>query len=109
MPVVGTSRRAAIPSTGPPRCSIAAATDYPFRPSNESRRYLAGTENEVPPWKQKYSDAAGGWTMSAIDMVRFLTALDGSRGKPLLKEKTFEAMLAPPPPPLMPRADGTWY
>ncbi len=75
---------------------------------NESRRYLAGTENEVPPWKQKYSDAAGGWTMSAIDMVRFLTALDGSRGKPLLKEKTFEAMIAPPPPPLVPRPDGTW-
>jgi N-acyl-D-amino-acid deacylase len=75
---------------------------------NEARRYLAGTENEVPPWRQKYSDAAGGWTMSAIDMVRFLTALDGSRGKSLLKEKTFEAMLAPPPPPLMPRPDGTW-
>jgi CubicO group peptidase (beta-lactamase class C family) len=76
---------------------------------NEARRYLAGTENEIPPWRQKYSDAAGGWTMSAIDLVKFLTALDGSRGKPLLKEKTFEAMLAPPPPPLMPRADGTWY
>ncbi|HEV3439779.1 MAG TPA: serine hydrolase domain-containing protein [Gemmata sp.] len=76
---------------------------------NEARRYLAGTENEVPPWRQKYSDAAGGWTMSTIDLVRFLTSLDGTRGKPLLKEKTFEAMLAPPSPPLMPRPDGTWY
>jgi CubicO group peptidase (beta-lactamase class C family) len=75
---------------------------------NEARRYLAGTENEIPPWKQKYSDAAGGWTMSAIDLVRFMTALDGSRGKPLLKEKTFEAMLAQPPPPLKPRPNGTW-
>jgi CubicO group peptidase (beta-lactamase class C family) len=76
---------------------------------NEARRYLAGTENEVPPWRQKYSDAAGGWTMSTIDLVRFLTSLDGTRGKPLLKEKEFEAMLAPPPPPLMPRPNGTWY
>lgn len=75
---------------------------------NEARRYIAGTENEIPPWKQKYSDAAGGWTMSAIDLVRFLTALDGSRGQPLLKQKTFDLMLAAPPPPLKPRPDGTW-
>ena len=70
---------------------------------------MAGTETEIPPWRQKYSDAAGGWTMSAIDLVRFLSALDGSRGKPLLKNESFDAMLAPPLPPLMPRPDGTWY
>ena len=75
---------------------------------NEARRYLAGTDNEIPPSKQKYSDAAGGWTMSAIDLVRFMTALDGTRGKPLLSEKAHESMLAPPPPPLKRRPNGTW-
>ncbi len=75
---------------------------------HEARRYLAGTENELPPWQQKYSDAAGGWTASAVDLVRVLTALDGSRGKPLLGDKVFKQMIAAPPPPLKPRADGTY-
>lgn len=73
---------------------------------NEARRYLAGTETELPPWQQQYSDAAGGWTASAVDMVRFLTALDGSRGKPLLNEKTVKTMLELTPP-LQARANGT--
>lgn len=74
---------------------------------NEARRYLAGNDTELPPWKQKYSDAAGGWAVSAIDMARFLTALDGSRGKALLEEKTFRTMLELPPKPLGPRENGT--
>ncbi len=73
---------------------------------NEARRYLAGTDNELPAWQQKYSDAAGGWTASAVDLIRLLTALDGSRGQPLLDEKTFRLMIEPPPAPLRPRADG---
>jgi N-acyl-D-amino-acid deacylase len=75
---------------------------------NEARRYLAGTDTELPAWQQKYSDAAGGWTASAVDMVRFLTALDGSRGKSLLTEKTFKRMIEPPPPPLKARDNGTY-
>jgi N-acyl-D-amino-acid deacylase len=74
---------------------------------NEARRYLAGTDTELPPWKQKYSDAAGGWAISAPDMARFLTALDGSRGKPLLDEKTFRSMIELPPKPLGVRENGT--
>jgi N-acyl-D-amino-acid deacylase len=74
---------------------------------NEARRYLAGNDEPLPPWKQKYSDAAGGWAVSVIDMARFLTALDGSRGKPLLDEKTFRQMVELPPRPLGPRENGT--
>jgi N-acyl-D-amino-acid deacylase len=74
---------------------------------NEAHRYLAGTENELPAWQQKYSDAAGGWIASAVDIVRILTALDGSRGKPFLNEKTFKQMVALPPEPLKPRDNGT--
>ena len=77
---------------------------------NEAHRYLAGAgeEQEIPAWQQKYSDAAGGWTASAVDMARLLTALDGTRGKPLLVEKTLQLMIQPPPPPLKPREDGTF-
>jgi CubicO group peptidase (beta-lactamase class C family) len=75
---------------------------------NEARRYPPGQAQELPAWQQKYSDAAGGWTASAVDMARFLVALDGSRGKPLLDEKTFRLVLEPPAPPLRPRPDGTF-
>jgi N-acyl-D-amino-acid deacylase len=88
------------------RCSLHPLDGQYF--PKESRRYLAGTENELPPWQQKYSDAAGGWIASAVDMVRFLTALDGSRGKPFLSEKTYKQMIELPPPPLRPRENGTY-
>ncbi len=52
--------------------------------------------------------AAAGWVATAPDMVRFLTALDGSRGKKFLKEETIACMLAPPPPPLKPRSNGSY-
>lgn len=74
---------------------------------HEARRYLAGNDTELPPWKQKYSDATGGWAISAVDMVRFMTALDGSRGKQLLGEKTFRLMIELPPKPLGARENGT--
>lgn len=77
---------------------------------NEARRYLAGTgeEHELPAWQQKYSDAAGGWTASAVDLMRLVCALDGSRGKPVLDEKTFRLMIGPPAPPLKHREDGSY-
>ena len=76
---------------------------------SEARRYLAGTETELPGWGQKYLDASGGWAASAVDLARFLTALDGSRGEPLLKPETLRLMTDPPPPPLKPRPDGTYF
>jgi N-acyl-D-amino-acid deacylase len=74
----------------------------------ESKRYLAGHDDALPPWQQKKSDAAGGWTLSAIDTVRVLTVLDGTRGQRLLAEKSFELMTDPPPAPLKPRPNGTY-
>lgn len=76
--------------------------------SNEARRYLAGTNVLLPPMDLPMVRAAGGWTTTAVDMVRVLTALDGSRGKGLLKNKTMVEMLAPPPAPMKPRADGSY-
>lgn len=90
---------------GARRAFIHGLSDSYFE--NEAHRYLPGTDDELPTWRQKYTDAAGGWTISAIDLVRLLTALDGSRGKPLLQEATFKQMIARPPAPMVPRPNGT--
>lgn len=73
----------------------------------EARRYLAGTATLLPPLQVPMVRAAAGWSASPVDMVRLLTALDGSRGKPLLQEKTMKQLLAPPPPPLKANPDGS--
>lgn len=73
----------------------------------EACSYLAGTTTMLPPMDVRTVQAAGGWIMTATDLVRVLSALDGSRGKGMLTEKTFKLMLAPPPPPLTKRKDGT--
>lgn len=74
----------------------------------ESHRYLAGTLLGLPPLQSPMLDAAGGWSCSAVDLVRFLTNLDGSRGKSVFAEKTRKLMLEPPPAPLKPREDGSY-
>jgi N-acyl-D-amino-acid deacylase len=74
----------------------------------EVRRYLAGNGIMLPPMDVPMLQAAGGWEVSAPDMVRFLTALDGSRGKKFLDDKIYRQMVALPPPPVKPRADGNY-
>jgi N-acyl-D-amino-acid deacylase len=75
----------------------------------EAVRCLAGTLIALPAMLLPMIDAAGGWSASVVDMARFLTNLDGSRGEPVLSEKTRQLMIAPPPDPLKPRANGTWF
>lgn len=81
--------------------------DGRYLPS-EALRYLAGTEQALPPLQMPMVDAAGGWSASALDIIRFLTALDGSRVKPLLSDRAFSFMLETPPKPLKVRANGTY-
>jgi N-acyl-D-amino-acid deacylase len=76
-------------------------------PPNTALRHIAGTLNVLPPLELPMIDASGGWYGSALDMIRFMTALDGSRGKPLLEEKTRRLMIEPPPRPAQPFPDGT--
>ena len=62
----------------------------------EARRYLIGSEHEVPGGNPRMVMAAGGWQASCVDMARFITAIDGSRtGTTFLSAPTFEAMLSP--------------
>lgn len=75
----------------------------------EAVRCLAGTLISLPAMLLPMLNAAGGWSASAVDMVRFLSNLDGSRGVPVLGDKMRQVMLEPPREPLKPRANGSWY
>jgi N-acyl-D-amino-acid deacylase len=87
-----------------PKLHTTGTTYYP----GETKGYLAGTVNELPPLRLPMMQGAIGWSASVIDMALFLTALDGSRGKAFLKPETFKAMLAAPPSPISPRPNGTY-
>jgi N-acyl-D-amino-acid deacylase len=73
----------------------------------EARCYLAGSTAPFGPMDLTTVVAAGGWSLSAVDLVRILSKLDGSRGKPYFGKKTFEQMIALPPPPLKRQANGS--
>jgi len=75
----------------------------------EAFRYLAGTLLALPPMQMPMVNATGGWSASVVDMARLLTNLDGSRGQPVLSDKTRQLMFDPPPKPLKPRENGTYY
>ena len=45
-------------------------------------------------------DSHGGWIASPIDLVRFISALDGNKPPPLLELGSVEMMVARPDPPL---------
>jgi N-acyl-D-amino-acid deacylase len=77
--------------------------------AREAVRYLAGTLVTLPPVLLPMINATGGWSASVVDMARFLTNLEGSRGKPVLSGKARGWMVEAPPPPLKPRPDGTWF
>jgi N-acyl-D-amino-acid deacylase len=74
----------------------------------EARCYLAGTGTPLPHLDLPMVKAAAGWAASPVDMVRLLTALDGSRGKPLLRAATRKLMLTPPAPPLGTQPNGNF-
>jgi len=90
------------------------------RPGDEVRYYdfdrLARTRSVFPDESEKVArpdggfyleamDAHGGWTATPSDLLRFVTALDGSRRPRLLKFATIATMLQRPAPPLDPKAD----
>jgi N-acyl-D-amino-acid deacylase len=77
--------------------------------ANEARRHLPGATFSLPPVQLPMIDASGGWSGSSVDLLRFCTSIDGSRGKPVLSEKARNWMLEPPPPPIKPKEDGTYF
>src|SRR5262249_24066744 len=59
----------------------------------EVGRYVSGKRN---PAGHKLR-GGGCWVASTVDMMRFLTSLDRTRGTPVLSKKAIENMLAPLP------------
>jgi len=70
------------------------------------RSVFAGDGEPVPQPYGTFSveamDAHGGWIGSAVDLVRFVTALDGTRKPGLLKPETVGWIEAPPSPKIEP-------
>jgi N-acyl-D-amino-acid deacylase len=75
----------------------------------EARRYMTGAEQTLPPYNLPWTDASGGWTASVVDLARILTAVDGSRVKGFLSDALRNEMLSPPPAPLKPRDNGSYF
>jgi CubicO group peptidase (beta-lactamase class C family) len=77
---------------------------------DEVTRYKWGTGIPMKGGHPPASLASGGLVSSAPDLVRLLTALDGSRtGKKFLSEAVMAEMLAKPRMPLKIRSDGSWF
>jgi len=67
----------------------------------ETKRYVVG-----PGGRRPAAHIPHNWLATPTDMVKFLTALTGTRGKAFLSERTMTRMLAVPPPPIQPLRDG---
>jgi N-acyl-D-amino-acid deacylase len=76
--------------------------------AGQAVRHLTGSLLPLPAMLLPMVDATGGWSGSVVDMARFMTNLDGSRGQSVLNEKTRRLMIEPPPAPLGPLPNGTF-
>ena len=77
--------------------------------THEAVRHLAGSLTPLPPADLPMINAAGGWSASVVDMIRFLSNLDASHGEPVLNATMRNLMVQAPPAPIEPRANNTWF
>ncbi|HTU27534.1 MAG TPA: serine hydrolase domain-containing protein [Pirellulales bacterium] len=82
---------------------------HPAYVAGEAHRYRARDWKDFGGGRQPVGPPAGSWLASATDMARFMAAVDGSRGQPLLDKAAMHLMFAPPPPPLKPRENGSYF
>jgi len=79
----------------------------------EARRYNPGHLQAMAPYNAPWTDSSGGWAASAVDLARFMSALDGSRApfaqRPAVRADLYKEMVAAPAEPLKARPDGTYY
>ena len=61
----------------------------------ETSRYVRGPRGLRPAGRNPVN-----WMATPTDMVRFLSAVSGTRGEPFLSPKMYRQMVTPPPPPL---------
>ena len=96
--------RMSIGGTLPEDRAEGEVTYYGFPGQRKTRSVLPGTPDLVP-WPYggfhlDMMDAHGGWVASAIDLVRFITSVDGSRGPRVLEPETVALMVEHPGSPL---------
>jgi len=105
-------------------CMRLGHTRLADRAAKEVRYYMApgtGLAESVYPsgpakvpwpyggWSLEAMDAHGGWIASAVDLARFIDAVDGRRpGRQILRPASIRQMVARPAPPLWVGTD-TWY
>lgn len=70
--------------------------------------YAAGGGRRLPGGGPPNRSPAGGWVASVVEMARFLAAIDGTHGRPLLSQAMIDEMLARPADALV-RRNGTWF
>ncbi|MCW0233316.1 MAG: beta-lactamase family protein [Ferrovibrio sp.] len=77
----------------------AAYYDYPGAPLVEAMPGVGSSRMVAAPYglyAMETMDSFGGWIGSSLDYLRFMLAIDGQRGAPLLRPPSLKAMLAPP-------------
>jgi N-acyl-D-amino-acid deacylase len=82
-------------------------TEREYRP-DQAHRYAVKSK-PLPPRHSAIGDPAGGWEFSAVELVEFLCAVDGSRGTCFLSDEMMHQMIAPPKPPLKIRPNGSYF
>lgn len=77
----------------------------------EAARYTGRPPRELPSGKSAVplDPSFGNWMASSVDMVKVLTAIDGTRCQPPISPAAYQAMLAPLPPPMVNRPNGSHY
>ncbi len=88
-------------------------TLYYAQPAEQRTRCVFPDVTEQVCWPDggfylEAMDAHGGWIASAPDLLRFVTALEGSRGERLLQEESLAMMTARPAPPVS-QDSATYY
>jgi CubicO group peptidase (beta-lactamase class C family) len=73
--------------------------DYPGAPTMQAMPGfgLSRVARPYGAYSMEAMDSYGGWLGSATDFLRFMTAVDGQRGTPLLRQTTLKDVFARPP------------
>ncbi len=79
--------------------------------TGEAAQYKGRPPRQVPPGLRNVplQPGFGNWLASSVDMVMFMTALDGSRCPSPISNASYQAMLAPLPPLMVNRPNGSHY
>lgn len=78
---------------------------------NEAHRYDCHHGRELKGGRRHmmFADVTGSWLASTVDLVKLVTAMDGTRLPDYLQPYLYRAMLAPPPPPVPRRPNGSHF